>query len=127
MLCIDLLDKFCNVGFLFSQCFFLLIQRLDLLRPLRAPLVQKTSPDRMAGQRLQRKDALVDLEGDVPMPLKFAKCCKPQVVDAGRSSGRAVKLLGIITRDGDVMIHDAKCRNAQRGNPERRIGVRWRR
>ena len=74
------------------------------------------------------------MEGDVPMPLKFAKCCqpdrgragKPDSEDKGLSPGRAVKLLGVITRAGDVMIHDAKCKNALRGNPGRRIGVRWR-
>ena len=101
-----------------------LLQRIDLLRPLRsaAPPV----PSKKAAPRFQRKDSLVDLDGDVPMPLTFAKCCKPESENKGLSAGRASKLLGIITRSGDVMIHDVKCRNAQRGNPERRIGVRWR-
>ncbi len=103
-----------------------LIQRLDLLRPLRVPSVQRSASEKKVIHRFQRKDSLVDLEGDVPMPLKFAKCCKPDSEDKGLSSGRASRLLGIITRDGDVMIHDVKCKNAQRGNPERRIGVRWR-
>ncbi len=94
-----------------------LIQRLDLLRPLRST-AQVTVP-KGKGLRFQRKDALVDLEGDVPMPLKFAKCCKPH-------DGERGKITGIITRAGDVMIHAAKCRNALRGNPERRIGVKWR-
>ncbi len=111
-----------------------LLQRLDLLRPLRAPTSAPAGASPFASPatggrsrpRFQRKDALVDLEGDVPMPLTFAKCCKPDSDEKGLSAGRASKLLGIITRSGDVMIHDAKCRNAQRGNPERRIGVRWR-
>lgn len=94
-----------------------MLQRLDLLIPLR-----KASPasSNKTKQRFQRKDALVDLDGDVPMPLKFAKCCKPNEEDHE-------KIFGIITRNGDVMIHSAKCRNAARGNLERRIGVRWRR
>ncbi len=95
-----------------------LIQRLDLLRPLRA-VAEKSSKQSDAKIRFQRKDSLVDLEGGVPMPLKFAKCCKANVEDDP-------KLLGIITREGDVMIHSSKCRNAIRGNPERRIGVKWR-
>ncbi len=95
-----------------------LIMRLDLLRPLRSalPAAQLSKPRK----RFQRKDALVDLEGDVPMPLKFAKCCKA-------NEGDRVKIISIITRAGDVMIHTAKCKNALRGNPERRIGVKWRR
>ncbi|NOS67557.1 MAG: bifunctional (p)ppGpp synthetase/guanosine-3',5'-bis(diphosphate) 3'-pyrophosphohydrolase [Candidatus Peribacteraceae bacterium] len=97
-----------------------LIQRLDLLRPYRASI--PAAPVKTAAPRFQRKDSLVDLEGDVPMPMKFAKCCKPQDDDHVRSS----KLIGIITRSGDVMIHGAKCKNATRGNPERRIGVKWR-
>lgn len=101
-----------------------LLQRLDLLRPLRAP-TPPVIPTKTVG-RFQRKDALVDLEGDVPMPMKFAKCCKPESDEKGISPSRASKLIGIISRTGDVMIHDAKCKNAQRGNPERRIGVRWR-
>lgn len=55
------------------------------------------------------------------MPLKFAKCCKPQ-----ESDPPCPKITGVITRAGDVMIHVAKCKNAIRGNPERRIGVKWR-
>ncbi|MSR86958.1 bifunctional (p)ppGpp synthetase/guanosine-3',5'-bis(diphosphate) 3'-pyrophosphohydrolase [Candidatus Peribacteria bacterium] len=96
-----------------------LLQRLDLLRPLRVT-VPRVSPAKKA-IRLQRKDALIDIEGDVPMPLKFAKCCKPQ-----ESDPPCPKITGVITRAGDVMIHVAKCKNAIRGNPERRIGVKWR-
>lgn len=94
-----------------------LLQRLDLLKPYRTaivapPVLRRKQP------RLQRKDAVVRLEGDVPMPIRFAKCCAPDAKEKPR-------LLGVITRSGDVMVHVAKCRNARRGNPERRIGVSW--
>ncbi|MBI2635751.1 bifunctional (p)ppGpp synthetase/guanosine-3',5'-bis(diphosphate) 3'-pyrophosphohydrolase [Candidatus Peregrinibacteria bacterium] len=150
-----------------------LLQRLDLLRPLRTAtaaaatgdarpafvaigmartsLVTRLADGRAPGQssgkyafaqpslelwpaskvsagrqRFQRKDSLVDIDGNVPMPLKFARCCKPDSDIKGLSVGRASRIAGIITRSGDVMIHDAKCKNVQRGNPDRRIGVRWR-
>ncbi len=103
-----------------------LIQRLDLLRPLRASKSSPSGVTTLASPhqkekklQFQRKDSLVDLEGDVPMPLKFAKCCKPQ-------DGERGKITGVITRGGVVMIHSAKCKNVVRGNPERRIGVKWR-
>jgi GTP pyrophosphokinase len=95
-----------------------LLLRLDLLKPLR---VAAAAPVQFVPkvQRLQRKDSLVEIEGNMPMPIKFAKCCKP-------NDGDRPKLVGIVARSGDVMVHSFKCRNALRGNPERRVGVKWR-
>ena len=92
-----------------------LLQRLDLLRELRSTL--PATPRRAA--RFQRKDALLEIEGGVPMPIKFAKCCKP-------NEGEHGKIAGFIGRDGTVMVHGWKCRNAIKGNPDRRVVVRWR-
>lgn len=93
-----------------------LVQRLDALKPYR-DAAPAAAPKRKQ-PRLQRKDAIIRLEGDVPMPSRFAKCCAPNREEKPR-------LMGIITRGGDVMVHVAKCRNARRGNPDRRIGVKW--
>lgn len=98
-----------------------LIQRLNLLRSFRTAIMP--SPVKSRRGRLQRKDSLIEIEGDVPMPLKFAKCCKPQEQDPDHVG----KIIGVITRSGDVMVHSAKCKNTLRGNPDRRIGVKWRR
>jgi GTP pyrophosphokinase len=94
-----------------------LLQRLDLLKPYRESAPSQASV-RKKQPRLQRKDSIVQIEGNVPMPVRFAKCCAPKREDKP-------KLLGIIARGGDVMVHTAKCKNAKRGNPERRIGVSW--
>lgn len=69
--------------------------------------------------RLQRKDALIELEGSVRMPTRFAKCCVPQ-------EGTRDGLIGITTRLGTVMVHRDGCRMVRSANPERRIGVKWR-
>jgi len=69
--------------------------------------------------RLQRKGALIDIEGGVPMPMRFAKCCKP-------NEGEHGTILGVINRAGEVMIHRQQCGMIRNTNPERRIGVWWR-
>ncbi len=91
-----------------------MLLHLDLLKAAR---VARAAPPAIV--RLQRKDALIEIEGGVPLPLKFAKCCKPQEGDRGR-------IVGIIGRGGQVTVHASKCRMAQNGNPERRVGLRWR-
>jgi GTP pyrophosphokinase len=89
------------------------LSRVNALPKPKMTLVKKILP------RLQRKDALLEIEGGVQMPMKFAKCCKPQ-----EKKGDAI--IGVITRSGDVMVHLQKCKQLKRGNPERRIGVKWR-
>ncbi len=69
--------------------------------------------------RLQRKDSEILLEGGVPMPIRYAKCCAPQETPRGAVGG-------VITRSGTVMVHREKCKMYKQSNPERRIGVKWR-
>lgn len=69
--------------------------------------------------RLQRKDAIIEAEGGVQMPMRFAKCCKPEAAE-----GKPI--IGFVTRSGDVTIHLQKCRFQKGANPERQIKVRWR-
>ncbi len=90
------------------------LQHLDALKSRRPVTVAVP-----VAARMQRKDALIEIEGGVPLPLRFAKCCKPQEGERG-------KIVGIINRSGQVAVHQARCRMAQNGNPERRVGLRWR-
>ncbi|MBI3331480.1 bifunctional (p)ppGpp synthetase/guanosine-3',5'-bis(diphosphate) 3'-pyrophosphohydrolase [Candidatus Peregrinibacteria bacterium] len=69
--------------------------------------------------RLQRKDAIVEIEGGVQMPMRFAKCCKAQEAVGD-------EITGFITRTGEVTVHRDDCRMVRFANPERQIAVRWR-
>ncbi|TSC58355.1 MAG: GTP pyrophosphokinase [Candidatus Peregrinibacteria bacterium Greene0416_19] len=71
-----------------------------------------------SGSGGQRKGALVELEGGFPMPIRFAKCCKAQ-------EKQGEPILGCITRSGEVVIHVKGCRMVKKGNPERRVRVKW--
>ncbi|MDD5751590.1 MAG: TGS domain-containing protein [Candidatus Peribacteraceae bacterium] len=91
------------------------LRRLAALKGVVAP--EETPVKKRV--RLQRKDSEIVLEGGVPMPLRYAKCCAPQ--EAPR-----VAIGGVITRSGTVMVHREKCKMYRQSNPERRIGVKWR-
>lgn len=58
------------------------------------------------------------VDSSVPMPTRFAKCCKADEL-------RLPKLIGVIGRDGDVRVHGAQCVLLKHVNPERLIGVSW--
>jgi GTP pyrophosphokinase len=70
-------------------------------------------------RRLQRKDVLIEMEGGLQMPMRFAKCCMPQ-------EERGQPIVGVITRSGQVTIHREKCHMRKNANPERQISVWWR-
>lgn len=84
-------------------------------------LTKKTTPVR---SRLRRpkgspQDARIQLVDNVPMPLSYAKCCKPD-------EGKAEALIGVVTRSGDVRVHRHRCRMLAHVNRERIVRVRWR-
>lgn len=58
------------------------------------------------------------IESDIPMPVRFAKCCKPD--EGPRSS-----VIGIASRTGELRVHRSHCALIKSGNPERRVKVRW--
>jgi (p)ppGpp synthase/HD superfamily hydrolase len=62
--------------------------------------------------------AVVKLEGTIPMPTTFAKCCKPDLLPR---SG----IVGVIGRSGDVRIHRQNCKLLRAVNRERLIGAAW--
>lgn len=62
--------------------------------------------------------AVAKVDGNIPMPVRFARCCKP---DAGKHTA----LFGVIGRNGEVRVHRLGCKMTRAVNPERRIGVKW--
>jgi GTP pyrophosphokinase len=58
------------------------------------------------------------VEGSIPMPVKLAKCCKPEGAEGH-------PIVGIIGRSGDVRIHRTDCKMLRSANPERRIHAHW--
>lgn len=60
----------------------------------------------------------VVLEGGLRMPVRFARCCKPD-------EKKAKDIVGIVGRDGEVRIHAKVCKMLKGGNPERRIKAKW--
>jgi guanosine-3',5'-bis(diphosphate) 3'-pyrophosphohydrolase len=89
-----------------------LLQQLDALKGV---LHQRHSEERLPPTE---NHAVAKVEGNIPMPVKFARCCKP---DEGIRSA----LTGIISRDGSVRVHRGTCKLTRNANPERKIGVRW--
>ncbi len=62
--------------------------------------------------------AFAKVEGNIPMPVIYAKCCKPNTKDCPAISG-------VIGRSGEVRTHCDTCKMLKSVNPERRIAVRW--
>lgn len=86
---------------------------------LPMPSEGRVSPKKEKRVRLQRKDALIEIEGGVPMPLVYARCCNP-------NEGIRGDIAGVITRSGEVKVHRQTCRMLKNVNPERRMHVWWR-
>lgn len=61
----------------------------------------------------------ITIAGGVPMPLRFAKCCKPGEDSAG-------PIIGVISRSGEVVVHRKVCRMFKNSSPGRRIDLWWR-
>ncbi len=64
-------------------------------------------------------EPLLEFEDGLPMPARFAQCCKPQESPRG-------PIQGLINRTGAVMVHRRACRMLRAMNPERGVRVRWR-
>lgn len=58
------------------------------------------------------------VESDIRMPVRYARCCKPD--EGGRGA-----IAGIVSRTGHIRIHRVECRMTKAVNPERRVKVRW--
>lgn len=89
-----------------------MLPHLDVLKG-KIELPVQDRPLRRVGQELVAK-----VDGNIPMPVLFAKCCKPE-------SAVGAVIAGVIGRSGEVRVHLAACRMLKNVNPERRIGVSW--
>ena len=92
-----------------------LLARLDALSDVDTAIRTKTT----SPVRMQRKDSQIQVEGNLSMPLRYAKCCKPQ------DSHGTCRIVGNISRTGEVMIHKNHCKMFQHTNPDRRVSVEW--
>ncbi len=89
-----------------------LLHRVDALRVPAAATRAKN-----ARGTLGASAAIIQLDDGLPMPLKYAKCCDPQ----GQSD---IEILGIINRQGVVMVHRSDCASVAKSNPQRQVKLR---
>jgi len=61
---------------------------------------------------------IAKVDGNIPMPVLFAKCCKPD-------SSEGSPVIGVISRTGDIRVHLTGCKMLKNVNPARKIGVKW--
>ncbi len=88
------------------------LQNIDVLK------MPKQEQRQVITDRVSRFPVTAEVEGDVPLPLRFAKCCKPEET-------KGCPLAGVISRAGDVRVHCDDCTMLRTINPERKVGVRW--
>lgn len=102
-----------------SQSVSSVLQHLDALRDaaLQRAAAATELPTASAGSG-HLWDAVP--EGSIPMPVRYARCCKPE-------EGTREPLAGVIGRSGEVRVHRSRCKLLQNVNPQRRIGVHWQR
>ncbi|HVW66933.1 MAG TPA: hypothetical protein VHA78_04370, partial [Candidatus Peribacteraceae bacterium] len=91
----------------------LLKERINREKPAAPELISKT-----AGATAMPRNPTVQIEGDMRMPVMFAKCCKP-------NENGSKEIAGVIVRGGEVRVHDANCSMLKNVNPERRLKVWW--
>ncbi len=64
------------------------------------------------------QSSVATVVSEIPMPIRFAKCCKADATKKGA-------IVGIVSRSGNVHIHRAACTLIKKGNPGRRVKVKW--
>jgi len=74
--------------------------------------------DHSTKSRVEYHHETVVLEGGMPMPVRYAQCCKSD-------EGQRGAIIGLINRSGEVMIHREACRMLKNANPERKIAAQW--
>lgn len=85
-----------------------LVDRLQIQTAVRA----KTAVDLAL-----MKDAELTVHAEIPMPVRFAKCCAPQQSPKGPIVGFAVQ--------GRIRVHRKSCRFVAQANQEKKIAVWW--
>jgi GTP pyrophosphokinase len=66
------------------------------------------------------KNDIIFEDAELSMPHRFAKCCAPQSAET-----RPERIIGIVTRNGVVNVHDHKCHMAKSASSERKVKMRW--
>ncbi len=79
---------------------------------------QKETTEEPPAGRLRSGHEHIGIEGNLAMPLRYAKCC------AAEEWPREA-IVGNINRLGEVMIHRRGCHMFQNTNPARRVQVWW--
>lgn len=59
-----------------------------------------------------------DVEGEIPLPTRCARCCTPQEWPRG-------PLMGVVGRRGFVVVHRKECGMLRNANPDRVVRVWW--
>ncbi len=98
-----------------SQTAASVLRHLDAIASVFVRLKEEKQP---STQPLQPELRQVRMEGGIPMPVRYARCCKPD-------EAPFTALSGVIGRDGSVRVHRHTCKMLRAVNPERRIGVEW--
>ena len=63
------------------------------------------------------KDAALIVHSEIPMPVRYAKCCSP-------NQGLKTPIVGFAV-DGRIRVHRSSCRFVAQANPDRRVKVWW--
>jgi len=95
-----------------------LLSRLDALSDIDTTFVTQKSLKKTADVAVPHDKSHVRVEGNLRMPVRYAKCCNPQ-----KDERHAI--VGNINRMGEIMIHRSPCKMFQHTNPDRRIHVEW--
>lgn len=69
-------------------------------------------------RRSSRRETVIGIEGNVPMPVRYAKCCEPQEWPRG-------DIAGVINRGGAVMVHRLECKMLKNASKGRRVKIWW--
>lgn len=68
--------------------------------------------------RLTRHETTIGFPDNVPMPIRYAKCCEPQEWPRG-------DIAGVIGRNGIVTVHRDDCKMLKNASKGRRMGIWW--
>ena len=79
---------------------------------------EELSVEEEVSEHVSRHIDDVHIEGGVPMPKRYALCCKPH-------EGSHGSITGLINRSGEIMIHRRSCGMLRSANPQRKVKVWW--
>lgn len=92
-----------------------LLPKLGLLLEETAEEEQEEGVQQSLRKRTEKE---LVIEGGVPLPNRFAKCCKPE--EWPREG-----MIGVVNRKGQVIVHRNACGMLRNANPERKLRVWW--